>query len=68
MNEELLTVMKAKDTLIFHQSRPGGWFVILPDQTFAIDVVALSGILKYCIRNGFLSKKVLEGILSKLQE
>jgi len=62
----VLEVKKIKSTLIFHQTVRGGWFVILPEQeTFAIDVESLAGILKFCIRKGLLSKKVLEGILSE---
>lgn len=68
MNEAVLEVRKVKDTLIFHQTKRGAWFVVLPNETFAIDVPALSSLLNYCIRHKFLSKKVLEGILSELQE
>ena len=65
----VLQIRKIKNTLIFHQTKRGGWFVILPEQeTFAIDIESLSGILKYSIQAGLLSKKVLEGILSELQE
>jgi len=65
----VLEVKKIRNTLIFHQTIKGGWFVILPQQeTFAIDVESLAGILKFCIRNGLLSRKVLEGILSEVTD
>lgn len=66
MDESQLTVKKVGGILVFEQ-RDSDWF-FLGKNTLAISVYQLTALLKFLIKHGYLSKKVLEGILSELSE
>lgn len=43
------------------------YFVTTKD-SFIISIPSLAGLIKYLVKNGYMSEKVLEGILSELKE
>jgi len=47
---------------------PGSRFFISTKDSFIISVPNLAALIKYLVRGGFISIKVLEGIISELKE
>ena len=47
---------------------PGSRFFISTPDSFIISIPNLSTLLKYLVKGGFISIKVLEGIISELKE
>lgn len=62
-----VTKLPGKHTLILRQKgRPG--FFVSSFNVIVIEIPMLSFLIKFLVQNGFLSKKVLEGILSEIEE
>jgi len=67
MSDNLLTVKRIKNTLVLQQEQENGWFVT-SDKVIVVDIDTLASIIKFLVKKDYLSKKVLEGILSELKE
>lgn len=62
-----VTKLKGLNILIIKQEG-GRDFFLSSDNHIAISISSLSFLLKFLIQNGYMSAKVLEGILAELEE
>ncbi len=62
-----ITRLPGRNTLIFKQYGNPEFF-IAKFNVFVIEIPTLSFLIKFLVQNGFVSKKVLEGILSEIEE
>jgi hypothetical protein len=62
-----ITKLQHLNSLVLKQT-DGHDFFISASNTVIISVPSLAFILKFLIMNGFMSRKVLEGILSETEE
>lgn len=66
-SELKVTRLPGRNTLILRQVGGRGFFVST-DNVIVIEIPTLAFIIKFLVQNGFLSKKVLEGILSEVTD
>lgn len=62
-----IKVTKIINSVVIRQEEGVGFFLAAPN-TFAISVPNLAFLLKFLVQNGYISKKVLEGILAEIEE
>lgn len=69
MESSTLTVTKLPSTSLLILKQTGGKdFFVSSDDVIVIDIASLSFILKFLVQNNYLSKRVLEGILSEITD
>jgi len=70
MNKLFISKIPNLNVLVIKQdmSEPGQHYFISTKDSFIISIPSLAALVKFLIIKGFMSKKVLEGILSELEE
>lgn len=60
----MVTKLPKINTLVIKQEEGGNFFIAAPN-VLVIDIFGMSMLIKFMVMNGFLSRKVLEGILEE---
>ncbi|KKM93417.1 hypothetical protein LCGC14_1208490 [marine sediment metagenome] len=67
MNKLEISKIKNLNTIVIKQAKGGRFFISTPN-SFIISIPNFATLIRFLILNKFMSRKVLEGILSEITE